>query len=61
VNPRKSLEKALAGSKNIRLGEIVGLAQAFGFRLSRVQGRHPVFVHAAIPELLNLQEVAGKA
>ncbi len=61
MNPRRVLEKALAGSKNIRFGEIVGLAEAFGFRQSRVRGSHHIFVHAGIPELLNLQDVAGKA
>lgn len=35
--------------------------EAFGFRLSRVQGSHHIFVHAEIPELLNLQDVEGQA
>jgi predicted RNA binding protein YcfA (HicA-like mRNA interferase family) len=28
--------------------------------LSRVNGSHHIFVHATIPELVNLQEVDGK-
>ena len=39
----------------------MALAQAFGFRLARVSGSHHIFVHADIPQLLNLQEVDGKA
>jgi len=39
----------------------VTLVEAFGFRLSRTSGSHHVFIHADIPELLNLQEVKGKA
>ncbi len=61
MNPRKILEKALAGSKNIHFNEIVALAEAFGFRLSRVKGSHHIFVHPQIPELVNLQNVGGKA
>ena len=61
MNKRKLLQKALSGSKNIRFSEAVALAQAFGFRLARVSGSHHIFVHADIPQLLNLQEVDGKA
>jgi predicted RNA binding protein YcfA (HicA-like mRNA interferase family) len=39
-------------------GEVV---EAFGFRLSRVSGSHHIFVHSAVPELVNLQDVDGKA
>lgn len=51
----------LAGSANVRFNDMVGLVEAFGFRLSRVKGSHHIFVHAAVRELLNLQEVNGKA
>jgi predicted RNA binding protein YcfA (HicA-like mRNA interferase family) len=61
MDARKTLRKALAGSRNIRFGEVVHLAEAFGFRLARVSGSHHIFVHAALPELLNLQDVSGKS
>ena len=61
MNTRRVLQKALAGSRNIRFGEATALAEAFGFRLSRVSGSHHIFVHPGIPELLNLQKVGGKA
>lgn len=57
----KPLKRALAGSKNFHFEELVTLVEAFGFRLSRVQGSHHIFVHAEIPELLNLQNVEGQA
>jgi hypothetical protein len=61
MNKRKVLARALAGSANIRFGDMTALVEAFGFRLSRVSGSHHIFVHADIPELLNLQESGGKA
>lgn len=60
MNKRKILEKALAGSKNIRFSDMVKLVEGFGFRLSRVSGSHHIFVHPQVQELVNLQEVGGK-
>lgn len=57
----KLLRRALSGSKGFRFDEITTLAQAFGFRLSRVKGSHHIFVHDNVPELLNLQDVSGEA
>ena len=61
MKKRKLLQKALTGPKNFRFDDMVALAEAFGFRLSRTSGSHHVFVHPDVPELLNLQEVKGKA
>ena len=61
MKKRKLLAKALTGSKNLRFTEAVRLAEAFGFRLSRVRGSHHVFAHPTLRELVNLQEVGGKA
>ena len=61
MNESKTLKKALAGSKNTRFAELVALVEAFGFRPSRVSGSHHIFVHPELPELLNLQDVEGKA
>lgn len=61
MNKRKLLAKALRGSKNLRFGEAVELAKAFGFRLSRTKGSHHIFVHPTARELVNLQQVDGKA
>ena len=61
MNKRKLLQKILDGSKNVRFQDMVALAQAFGFRLARVQGGHHIFTHPGIPELVNLQNVHGQA
>ncbi|MBA4397817.1 MAG: hypothetical protein C0394_10630 [Syntrophus sp. (in: bacteria)] len=60
MKKRKLLEKILAGSKNIRFAEATALAEAFGFRLDRINGSHHIFLHPDIPELINLQDVKGK-
>lgn len=61
VKPRKLLKKLLSGSKNIRFSEITACAEAFGFRLDRIKGSHHIYIHPDIPELLNLQNIGGKA
>jgi predicted RNA binding protein YcfA (HicA-like mRNA interferase family) len=58
---RRLLQKLLSGSRNIRFAEAVACAEAFGFRLSRINGSHHIYVHADVPELLNLQNVNGQA
>ena len=37
------------------------MARAFGFHLSRVKGSHHIFAREGVRELVNLQEVRGKA
>jgi predicted RNA binding protein YcfA (HicA-like mRNA interferase family) len=58
---RRLLQKLLSGSKNIRFAEAVTCAEAFGFRLSRINGSHHIYIHTDIPELVNLQNVNGQA
>ena len=61
MNPQKLLQKALASPVSLRFEEACALARAFGFHLSRVKGSHHIFVHSSVRELLNLQDVRGKA
>jgi predicted RNA binding protein YcfA (HicA-like mRNA interferase family) len=61
VDPDKLLRKALASPANLRFEEACALARAFGFHLSRVRGSHHIFAHPDVRELVNLQEVKGKA
>ena len=61
MKKQKLLQKLLSGNKNVRFSEAVALAEAFGFRLDRINGSHHIFIHEKIPELLNLQHVNGKA
>lgn len=61
MKKRKLLRKALTSPKNFRFNDMVILVEAFGFRLSRSSGSHHIFVHPEVTELVNLQEVQGKA
>lgn len=61
MNKHKLLAKAVSGSKNFRFGDMITLAEAFGFRLSRVSGGHYIFEHPDVAELVNLQNRKGKA
>ena len=61
VNRRKLLLRILNGSRNLAFGDMVNLVEGFGFRLARVRGSHHIFTHPNVPELVNLQELGGKA
>ena len=61
MNARRILEKILSNSKNIRFGDLATLAEAYGFRLDRTNGSHHIFIHTGVREILNLQDVDGKA
>jgi predicted RNA binding protein YcfA (HicA-like mRNA interferase family) len=58
---RKLIQKLLSGSKNIRFSEAQTAFEAFGFHLTRISGSHHIYTHPAVPELINLQNVNGKA
>jgi len=61
MNRHKLLQRALSGSRNIAFRDVVALVKAFGFQLSRIQGSHHIFMHPDVAELVNLQDVNGKA
>lgn len=59
---RRLLRRLLDGHlQNVRFRDIRELVEGFGFQLTRVNGSHHIFEHAVVPELVNLQEVAGEA
>ena len=61
MNTKKLLKKILASPTNVRFADMVKLIEGFGFRARRISGSHHIFVHPAVPELVNLQEVNGEA
>ena len=61
MKKQKLLQKLLSGTQNLRFSEVAACAETFGFKLDRINGSHHIFVHPNIPELLNLQNVKGKA
>ena len=61
MKKRKLLQKLLSASKNIRFSEAESCAKTFGFQLACITGDHPIYVHPDVSELVNLQNVRGKA
>lgn len=60
MNRRRLLRRLLMGSLNASFSDMDNLIEGFGFRLSRTRGSQHIYVHPAVPELLNLQEVDGQ-
>jgi predicted RNA binding protein YcfA (HicA-like mRNA interferase family) len=58
---RKLIQKLLSGSRNIRFADAQAAVEAFGFHLERVSGSHYIYIHPDVKELINLQDVNGKA
>jgi hypothetical protein len=61
MKPRKLLRRIVVSLHNVRLKDLLALAEALGFRVERTEGSHHILTHPGIPELLNLQEVKGQA
>ena len=61
VNPRKLLRQALQSPTNLRFSEALQLAEAFGFHHVRTSGSHYILSRPGVPQLVNLQNVGGKA
>lgn len=61
MNRKKLLRRISHSPQNVRFDDLRGLAEAFGFRLSRISGSHHVFIHPSVRELLNVQNVGGEA
>ncbi|MDE2484828.1 MAG: type II toxin-antitoxin system HicA family toxin [candidate division NC10 bacterium] len=61
MRPRKLLKRIVVTPHNVRLRDLLGLAEALGFRVARTEGSHHILTHPGMFELLNLQEVQGEA
>lgn len=62
MNRKKLLKRLSQGAfNNVGFSDFRSLVEGFGFRLARVSGSHHIFVHPAIPEMVNLQDVNGEA
>lgn len=61
MKSRKLLRKVIQTKANIQFADLRQLVEAFGFRLERISGSHHIYKHPHIPELINMQEVKGKA
>ncbi|MCO5250231.1 MAG: type II toxin-antitoxin system HicA family toxin [Candidatus Kapabacteria bacterium] len=56
----KILKKLIAGTHNVKFGEMLYLLEAFGFELDRTKGSHHIFKHVGINEIVNIQNVNGE-
>jgi len=61
MNKKRLLQKVLTNSRNISFDELASLIEAFGFRLDRTSGSHHIYKKTGIRELVNIQDVKGKA
>jgi len=46
---------------NVRFEELCQAAESFGFKFKGGKGNHRIFVREGVKELLNFQDVRGKA
>ena len=61
MKKRKLYEELKRNPKNIRFQKICKIAEVFGFKKRKGKGSHHIFIHPYVKELLNFQNVSGKA
>ena len=62
MRPSRLLHRLRDGHlHNVKFRDVLRLAEAFGFRVSRVRGSHHIVTHDRISEQLNLQDADGEA
>ena len=61
MNKEKLLDELKIKSKSMRFDRLCKIAEAFGFRFRGGKGSHRIYVRDGVVELLNFQNVGGKA
>ena len=61
MGKREIYQKLKGNPADVRFVEICKAAELFGFRFRAGKGSHRIFVRAGVREMLNFQEVKGKA
>ncbi len=61
MDRKKVYEELKSNVKNVRFETLCKAAEVFGFRLRGGKGSHRVYVKEGIMEILNFQNVKGKA
>ena len=59
--PEKLFAKIKNNPQDVRFDEICKIAEVFGFRYKGGKESHKVYSRKGIPEILNFQNVRGKA
>jgi predicted RNA binding protein YcfA (HicA-like mRNA interferase family) len=55
------LEELMKKTKDIRFERLSTIAETFGFKFKGGKGSHRIYVHDKVRELINFQNVNGKA
>ena len=61
MNKRKIFKELKGNPQNVRFEKLCKEAESFGFRFRGRKGSHRIFVRDGVEELLNFQNVGGKA
>jgi predicted RNA binding protein YcfA (HicA-like mRNA interferase family) len=61
MNKQRLYEELKYNPKNIRFKRLCKIAEAFGFVMRKGKGSHHIFTRPDITELLNFQNIKGKA
>lgn len=61
MHKHKLFEDLENNPKNIRFEKICRIAEAFGFQFKGGKGSHRIYLRKYINEMLNFQNVSGKA
>ncbi len=61
MNKEKLLDELKRKAKSMRFKRLCKIAEAFGFRFRGGKGSHRIYVREGVVEMLNFQNVGGKA
>ena len=61
MNKQNLLDELKRKSKSMRFDRLCKIAETFGFRFRGGKGSHRIYVREGVRELLNFQNVYGKA
>ena len=61
MDKRQLIEELKKNPKNVRFERLCKIANAFGFRFRGGKGSHHIYVREGVEEMLNFQNVGGKA
>jgi hypothetical protein len=57
----REIDELRANSKNVRFERLCTIAEALGFEFSRQHGSHKIYVLRKAKEILDIQDIGGRA
>ncbi len=61
MNKQKLFVRLISSRKNVNYNDFTRLLASFGFKLARSEGSHHIYKNEGIAEMINIQNVDGKA